>query len=75
MAETDRMNVGERGKYLHKMRILYWQATREKERSRLLDEMEVVTGLHRKSLLRLIRRPGAQTASQATRQDIRIGSG
>ncbi len=54
MAETDPMTIDERRKYLHKMRIRYWQAKGKKERSRLLDEMEAVTGLHRKSLLRLI---------------------
>jgi len=55
MAETDPMNVDERRKYLHKMRIRYWQAKRKSERSRLLDEMQAVTSLQRKSLLRLIR--------------------
>lgn len=54
MAETDPMSVAERRKYLHKMRGRYWQAKKKKERSRLLDEMQAVTGLHRKSLLRLI---------------------
>lgn len=55
MAETDAMNVDERRKYLHKMRIRYWQVKKKSERSRLLDEMQEVTSLHRKSLLRLIR--------------------
>lgn len=55
MAETDAMNVNERRKYLHKMRIRYWQAKKKGERSQLLDEMQQVTGLHRKSLVRLIR--------------------
>ncbi len=55
MAETDPMNVDERRKYLHKMRFRYWQAKQKSERSCLLDEMQAVTGLHRKSLLRLIR--------------------
>ncbi len=54
MAETDTMNIDERRKYLHKMRIRYWQAKKKNERSHLLDEMQEVTGLHRKSLLRLI---------------------
>lgn len=54
MAETDPMNVAERRKYLHKMRIRYWQSKQKSERSRLLDEMQAVTGLHRKSVLRLI---------------------
>lgn len=55
MAETEPMNVDERRKYLHKMRIRYWQARRKSERSRLLDEMQEITGLHRKSLVRLIK--------------------
>jgi hypothetical protein len=54
MSETEPMNVNERRKYLHKMRIRYWQAQTKGERSRLLDEMEAVTDLHRKSLIRLI---------------------
>jgi hypothetical protein len=54
MITEERMTIGERRKYLHKMRIRYWQANNKKERSQLLDEMEAVTELHRKSLLRLI---------------------
>ncbi|MBM3126741.1 MAG: transposase family protein [Chloroflexi bacterium] len=54
MAETDPMTIDERRKYLHRMRIRYWQTKQKSERSRLLDEMQAVTGLHRKSLLRLI---------------------
>ena len=47
------MSVDERRKYLRKMQKRYVEAGR-KERSRLLDEMEAVTELHRKSLIRLI---------------------
>jgi hypothetical protein len=47
------MTVNERRKYLQKRKQTYQQATRA-ERSRLLTEMEQVTGLHRKSLLRLL---------------------
>lgn len=54
MAETDPMSISERRKYLNKMRPLYWQAQKKSERSRLLDEMVAVTGLHRKSVSRLI---------------------
>jgi hypothetical protein len=53
MAETDPMNVVERRKYLHKIKIRYWQTARKREYSHLLDEMQAVMGLHRKSLLRL----------------------
>lgn len=54
MSYEERMNIDERRKYLHKMRMRYWQAKSRKERSALLDEMAAVTELHRKSLIRLI---------------------
>ncbi len=54
MSETDPMNLNERRKYLHKMRIRYWLVQGKAARGGLLDEMESVTGLHRKSILRLI---------------------
>ena len=54
MSESENMSIDERRKYLHKMRLRYWQTNSKKERSRLLDEMVVVTGMHRKSILRLI---------------------
>ena len=47
------MNIDERRKYLRKMKSRYRKATR-RERSQLLDEMVVITGLHRKSLTRLM---------------------
>jgi hypothetical protein len=55
MAETEPMNVDERRKYLHKMRIRYWQAKSKSAKGVLLDEMAAVTQLHRKSLIRLIK--------------------
>ncbi|HLB12073.1 MAG TPA: integrase, partial [Dehalococcoidia bacterium] len=55
MSETEQMSINERRKYLHKMRIRYWQTRNKKERSVLLDEMEAVTRQHRKSLIRLIK--------------------
>lgn len=53
MPTEDEMTVTERRKYLKKMKPLYAKAQRN-EQSRLLTEMEQVTGLHRKSLLRLL---------------------
>jgi len=53
MSETDEMTINERRKYLHKM----WGRYREghkKEKSRMLDEMELVTGLSRKSIIRIL---------------------
>jgi hypothetical protein len=47
------MTVNERRKYLQQRKRAYEPASRA-ERSRLLTEMQQVTGLHRKSLLRLL---------------------
>ncbi len=54
MSIEDKMTIDERRKYLRKMQERYLQADR-KERGQLLDEMETVTELHRKSLIRLMR--------------------
>jgi len=53
MSETEPMNVNERRKYIHKMWKRYREADKQ-EKGHLLDEMEAVTGLHRKSILRTI---------------------
>ena len=53
MSTEDKMSIDERYKYLRCMKRRYRKAKR-KERSRLLDEMEAITELHRKSLIRLI---------------------
>lgn len=49
-----KMTLDERRKYLRRMRLRYAAGTR-RERSQLLDEMEKVTELHRKSLVRLMK--------------------
>jgi len=49
MSTEETMTIDERYKYLRCMKRRYRKANR-KERSRLLDEMEAVAGLHRKSL-------------------------
>ncbi len=53
MNTEDKMTIDERRKYLRKMKRRYRKAKR-RERGELLDEMEAVLGLHRKSLIRLI---------------------
>jgi len=53
MAANVEMSVGERRKYLKLMAKRYAGADRD-ERGRLLTEMEAVTGMHRKSLGRLL---------------------
>jgi len=53
MATDDEMTLAERRKYLHLMQKSY-QTTDRAGRGRLLDTMESVTGLDRKSLIRLM---------------------
>src|SRR3972149_308273 len=61
MSPEERMTIDELRKYLHKMRIRYWRAQSRAARSKLLDEMQAVTELHRKSLIRLINGELART--------------
>jgi len=53
MSEKDEMTIDERRKYLHKMWGRYRLATK-KEKGCILDEIEHVTGLHRKSIIRIL---------------------
>jgi len=53
MPTEDEMTLDERRKYLKRMKPRYLKAKR-RERSQLISEMEQVTGLHRKSLTRLL---------------------
>src|SRR3989441_4909301 len=53
MPTEDEMTLDERRKYLKRMKPRYLKAKRG-ERSALLSEMEQVTGMHRKSLTRLL---------------------
>jgi hypothetical protein len=53
MSDEDKMTIDERRKYLRMVKKRYLQ-TNKVNRGQLLDEMEAVTGLHRKSLIRLM---------------------
>lgn len=53
MKVKERMTIDQRRNYLELMQERYVEANR-KERGQLLDEMEIVTSLHRKSLTRLM---------------------
>jgi hypothetical protein len=68
------MTIDERWKYLRQMKTRYVSADR-KGRGRLLDEMESVTGLHRKSLIRrlnrsLTRRPRSKERAKTYQSDV-----
>ena len=66
MPIDEKMTVNERRKYLKLMDPRYRKARRV-ERSALLTEMETVTGLHRKSLLRLLHAPSLERAPRGPR--------
>src|SRR5438874_5693717 len=70
MPTEDEMTLDERRKYLKRMKLRYIKAKRE-ERSVLLSEMEQVTGMHRKSLTRLLH---AQNLERKKRQSPRCRS-
>ena len=53
MPNEEKMTLNERRKYVRLIRKRYLKASKL-ERGRLLDEMEAITGLHRKSLIRLM---------------------
>ncbi len=67
MPTEEQMTINERRKYLNLMLPRYQHANRT-ERSRLLDEMQAVTTLERKSLLRLLH---ADTLDRQPRQQQR----
>jgi hypothetical protein len=67
MATDEAMTIDERRKYLTKMQARYRHATR-RERGRLLTEMEAVTGLHRKSLNRLMAQPSLRRIPRHTQR-------
>jgi hypothetical protein len=56
MSADEKMSIDERYKYLRRMQKRYRQAS-DQEKGHLLDEMEAVTELHRKSLIRLMNGP------------------
>jgi hypothetical protein len=67
MPTDEEMSLNERRKYLKKMKPLYESSSRA-EKSRLLGEMEQVTGLHRKSLLRLLHQESLQRHKSITKR-------
>jgi hypothetical protein len=72
MPTEDQMSVNERRKYVKLMKARYVAAKRE-ERGRLLSEMEQVTGLHRKSLTRLMHAQSLERKKRATPRPRRYG--
>jgi hypothetical protein len=72
MPTEEQMTVTERRKYLKLMKPLYAKADRS-EQSRMLSDMEQVTGLHRKSLLRLLHAPTLERKKRSKGRGRRYG--
>lgn len=73
MSTAEQMTIDEIYKYLRKMRPLYQKASK-KEKSKLLDEMETITGRHRKYICtllqgRLKRRPRKRQRTRTYQAD------
>jgi hypothetical protein len=66
MPSEEKMSIDERRKYLKLVAPRYGKSSRA-ERSNLLKEMGAVTGLHRKSLIRLMGMPSLERAPKRPR--------
>ena len=66
MPNNEKMSIDERRKYMKLVAPRYAKA-RRRERGELLTEMGEVTGLHRKSLIRLMNMPGLDRAPKKPR--------
>jgi len=73
MPTEDEMTLNERRKYLKRMKPRYLKAKR-RERSQLLSEMEQVTGLHRKSLTRLLHAASLERKKRKTPRERSYGA-
>ena len=73
MTAEDEMTIDERRKYLKKMQPRYRAADRA-GRSALLTEMAAVTGLHRKSLIRLLAAPALARRPRARQRGCVYGA-
>lgn len=73
MPVDDRMTVDERRKYLGRMKQRYDRANR-RERGQLLDEMEKVTDMHRKHIIRLLNAPDLSRKPRRRQQGRKYGS-
>jgi hypothetical protein len=66
------MNIDDRRKYLRRMQGRYLSAERARK-GELLTEMEAVTGLHRKSLVRLLQAPSLQRKPRQVERGVTYG--
>jgi hypothetical protein len=73
MPAQDKMTVDERRKYVARMQKRYISADRPGQ-GKLLDEMEQVLGMHRKSLIRLLNMPGLSRQARSKHRGRKYGA-
>ena len=73
MTVDEMMTIDERRKYLTKMQARYRAANRQR-RGQLLTEMEAITGMHRKSLTRLMAQRSLTRVRRRTQRSTVYGS-
>jgi len=71
MSTEDEMTIDERRNYPRTIVKKRYRQSNRRERDHLLDEMEAVTELHRKSLIRLMNGTLAHTPPHATARGLR----
>ena len=73
MTTDEKMNIDERYKYLRIQQPRYAQAQTRRAKQELLDEMESVTGLHRKYLIQLMQQDTLQRHPRSRERDKTYG--
>ena len=69
MHPEDKMTFSEIRKYLRLMQKRYKLAPNRRERSKLLNEMQAITGFHRKYLIRLVNSPTINITRKPRRKE------
>ncbi len=73
MTTDEKMNIDERYKYLRIQQPRYRQAQTRREKKELLDEIESVTGLHRKYLIELLHQDTLKRQPRSRERDNTYG--
>lgn len=73
MTTDDKMTIDERYKYLRIQQARYAEASTRCKKKELLDEMEKVTGLHRKYLIHLMQQDSLQRRPRSRERDKTYG--
>jgi hypothetical protein len=73
MATDEKMNIDEKYKYIRIKKSSYVQAKKRKEKSAILDELQEVTGYHRKHLLNLLKQAKLERSQHHSKRSASYG--